>query len=270
MKPIPVWLVRVLEIAVIGGALATVPLTLIGEQSPAPGWVVSADWAVWAIFLVEYVVMVLASKERRAYVKRNPLNLAVIVLSYPQLPVLFGLVRLARLARVLRLLRLVGVTARAVAALRSILWRRGLVCVTAISSFVIVAGGAALTLLEPQTVRGGLADGIWWAIVTASTVGYGDIAPTTLWGRLIAVLLMLSGVGLISTLAASITAYFLDQGESAALVELKERTARIETLLSVLTSERLQHPDSVRVPSKRGYTSKRRAFQESRGKRRQP
>jgi voltage-gated potassium channel len=235
-------LTRILEGAVLAGALATVPLTLLGEENPAPRWVQDADWTVWAVFLVEYIAMVLASSERKAYVKRNPLNLAVIVLSYPHLPVLFGLVRLARFARVLRLLRLVGVTARAVAALRAIFWRRGVVCVTAISGFVILAGGAALTLLEPQTVRGGIADGIWWAVVTASTVGYGDIAPTTLWGRLIAVLLMLSGAGLISTLAASITAYFLGQGESAALVELKERTARIENLLSVLTTERVPCP----------------------------
>jgi hypothetical protein len=60
--------------------------------------------AVWAIFVLEYAVMVSAAPERTAYIKRNPLNLAVIVLSYPGLPAIFGLVRLARLARFLRLL----------------------------------------------------------------------------------------------------------------------------------------------------------------------
>jgi len=129
--------------------------------------------------------------------------------------------------------------------------------VAAISSLIIVAGGAGLTLLEPQTVRGGFGDGIWWAIVTASTVGYGDIAPSTVWGRLIAILLMLSGVGLVSTVAASITSYFLGQEESSVLTELNEKMTRIESLLNSMLTERSvasrenskgdNHPESVGV-----------------------
>jgi len=231
-------LVQALEAAVLVGALATIPLTLLGEENPSAKWIQIADWAVWAVFLVEYVVMVVIDSERSAYIRRNPLNLAVIVLSYPQLPTAFGLVRLVRLARFLRLLRLVGVTARAVEALRTIFSRRGLICVATISGLIILAGGAGLAMLEPQTVRGGFADGVWWAIVTASTVGYGDIAPTTVGGRLIAVMLMLSGVGLVSTLAASITAYFVGHEENVALIELNEKTTRIENLLRSL-NERL-------------------------------
>jgi voltage-gated potassium channel len=68
-------------------------------------------------------------------------------------------------------------------------------------------------------------------------VGYGDIAPTTLWGRLIAVVMMLAGVGLISTLAASITAYFVGQADNLDLRELRERTARIEVLLQKILAE---------------------------------
>ena len=231
-------LTRTLEAAVLVGALASIPLTLLGEENPAPGWVQTADWTIWAIFLLEYAVMVAAGPKRLAYVKRNPLNFAVVVLSYPGLPAIFGLVRLARLSRFLRLLRLMSVTARAIEAVRVIFLRRGLLCVAGISIFIVLAGGTSLALLEPQTVKGGFGDGVWWAIVTASTVGYGDIAPSTLFGRLIAVVLMLSGVGLVSTLAASITAYFLGAEENTGLMELKERTARIEGLLNTLLADR--------------------------------
>ena len=200
--------------------------------------------------------MVSAAPERTAYIKRNPLNLAVIVLSYPGLPAIFGLVRLARLARFLRLLRLVSVTARAIEAMRIIFLRRGVVFVAGIAVFIIFARGTGLALLEPQTVKGGLGAGVWWAIVTASTVGYGDISPTTLVGRLIAVLLMLSGVGLMSTLAASITAYFLGAEENAGLMELRERTARIESLLNALVSDQIPIPrQAVREVLPRGYGS---------------
>jgi voltage-gated potassium channel len=221
--------------------LATIPLTLLGEENPAAGWIQIADWAVWAVFLLEYVVMVAVSAERTRYVRRNPLNLAVILLSYPSLPAVFGLIRLARLARFLRLLRLMSVTARAIEALRTIFWHRGVVLVAGVSVFLILAGGAGLTMLEPQTVKGGFWDGVWWAIVTAATVGYGDIAPTTLAGRLIAVLLMLTGVGIVSTLAASITAYFLGAGD-ADLKEVGERLTRIEGLLSTLLANQMNVP----------------------------
>jgi voltage-gated potassium channel len=230
--------IRLLEGMVLVGAVATIPLTVIGEENPRTAWVQTADWVVWAIFFIEYLVLLATSSERARYIKRNPLNLAVVVLSYPHLPLAFGLVRLARFVRFVRLLRLMGVTVRAIEALRTIFWRRGLVGVAAISCFIIFAGGAGLTLLEPQTVRGGFGDGIWWAIVTASTVGYGDIAPSTGVGRVIAVLLMLCGVGLVSTLAASITSYFLGQEENAALKELNERMVRVEGLLRSTLAER--------------------------------
>lgn len=51
-------------------------------------------------------------------------------------------------------------------------------------------------------------NGLWWAIVTATTVGYGDVTPHTLLGRLVAIILMFTGIGLIGTLTSSITAYF--------------------------------------------------------------
>lgn len=52
------------------------------------------------------------------------------------------------------------------------------------------------------------ADALWWSIVTCTTVGYGDISPSTLPGRIIAVFLMIVGIGLISMLTGTITTYF--------------------------------------------------------------
>lgn len=231
-------LVLTFDIAVLVAALATVPLTVLLEQGVTSPWVRVADWVIWAVFLAEYMVMLLLGPGRWTYVKRNPVNLAVVILSYPRLPDLLGLVRLIRVVRFLRLLRLTGVAVRGMVGLRATLGRRGLLYVAAMGGFLVFAGGAGLTLLEPSAVRGGLPDGIWWAIVTAATVGYGDIAPVTLWGRLIAVILMLTGVGFISTLAASITAHFVGQGENTELKELRDRTARIEKLLEELVAVR--------------------------------
>lgn len=100
---------------------------------------------------------------------------------------------------------------------------------------LILAGAAALEVVEPTTIRGGYLDGVWWAIVTASTVGYGDIAPSTPGGRIIAIVLMLAGIGLISTFSASVTSYFVGQQEASDLQEMRERLARMEKMLEELT-----------------------------------
>ena len=108
----------------------------------------------------------------------------------------------------------------------------------AVTTLLILVGGGCLSILEPRTVRGGYGDGIWWAIVTASTVGYGDIAPSTVPGRIIAVLLMLVGIGLMSTLAASITSYFVQQTANTEFKDLTARLDRIESILEQLSRER--------------------------------
>ncbi len=61
----------------------------------------------------------------------------------------------------------------------------------------IVSFGYIFYLVEPQIKTFG--DGIWWALVTITTVGYGDITPLTTIGRLVAGTLMFVGLGLIAT-----------------------------------------------------------------------
>jgi voltage-gated potassium channel len=151
---------------------------------------------------------------------------------------MLSLTRLARLARVMRLVRLAGVTVRALNELRAVLARRGMLYMMCLTLMMILAGGAGLTVLEPEAVTGGVPDGIWWAVVTATTVGYGDIAPHSFWGRLIAVLIMLAGVGMVSTLAASITTYFVGKEEGTELKDLQARMSRIEALLEELVRAR--------------------------------
>ena len=96
---------------------------------------------------------------------------------------------------------------------------------------VIVFAGALMSLAEPQTVHGNMWDGMWWAIVTATTVGYGDISPVSPLGRVIAIVLMLFGIGLTATLAASVAAYFVSSDKGNDLHEVVARLDRVECLL---------------------------------------
>ena len=71
----------------------------------------------------------------------------------------------------------------------------------------IISFGYIFYLTEPEIKTFG--DGIWWALVTITTVGYGDITPLTTLGRFVAGTLMFVGLGLIATVTAIVSAKFI-------------------------------------------------------------
>jgi voltage-gated potassium channel len=223
-----------LEALVIVAAIATIPVTVMQLRGDAPGNMIIADWAIWAVFAAEYVTLLAITADRGRFIRTNRLAASVIILSFPYLPALFAFARLARISRLTRLFRLVRlilVSGRGIVAIRYVLARRGLLYLAALTGFLIVAAGALMTALEPDTVNGGFGSGVWWAIVTATTVGYGDISPSSPTGRLVAGVLMVAGIGLMASVAAAVAAYFVGQDERTELTDLRERLARIEALL---------------------------------------
>ncbi len=80
---------------------------------------------------------------------------------------------------------------------------------------------------------------MWWAITTASTVGYGDIAPHTLMGRIAAAALMLVGVAFIGMLTSSLTAYFAKDDTQAMRQELLMILRHVERRLNEVETPQL-------------------------------
>ncbi len=107
-----------------------------------------------------------------------------------------------------------------------------------------VISAVALWRLEPDTP---LKDWIWWSVVTVTTVGYGDIAPSSIGGRLIGVVLMFFGIGVLSLFTATIAGYFVEiklkkeRGMGALLLKdhiiLCEWNQRAEAIHSELRSD---------------------------------
>jgi voltage-gated potassium channel len=176
-------------------ALTVVALLLLDDV----GWANRTNLVIWLVFVADYVARLLLSTDRRAFVKANVVDLLAI------LPA--DQFRALRLLRLLRLLRAVSVLTRVMGDLRGIRDTNGLGWVLAVAGGVVTAGAVAVRMLESSVSS--WADAFWWAIVTATTVGYGDISPETTGARAVAVLLMLVGIGTIGMLTATIATYFL-------------------------------------------------------------
>jgi voltage-gated potassium channel len=88
------------------------------------------------------------------------------------------------------------------------LQRENLPQLLAVILVIVIISGTAISWLEPEVTFG---SGIWWSIVTLTTVGYGDISPTTVGGRVIAILIMFFGIGLLGTLSASLAAIIISK-----------------------------------------------------------
>ena len=87
--------------------------------------------------------------------------------------------------------------------------------------FIAYVSAVQITILE-RSVEGSniknFGDGLWWAVTTVTTVGYGDRYPTTTEGRFLAVLLMMMGISLVGVITASVASWFvkMSQDETSA------------------------------------------------------
>jgi voltage-gated potassium channel len=84
---------------------------------------------------------------------------------------------------------------------------------------VLFSGSIAVLNFESAADEGNIrtaADALWWAITTVTTVGYGDLYPVTIEGRLVAVVLMVTGVGTFATLAGALATWFMESQPKSA------------------------------------------------------
>lgn len=229
-------------------ALLIVPALLL-EERPGPDWIHKAatgiNWLVWLVFCGEYLAKLWLSPSRWAYVKSAWFDLLIIALAPPFLvPESFEGILAIRAVRLVRLLRIVRAMAVATIGLREAAQalRTRRFHFVALATAVVVCVGALGILAEERGHNPSIrtfADALWWAVVTATTVGYGDVSPTTSEGRLIAVALMLVGIGFIGALTATITSYFVEtSAPTEPMKDIEERLARIEAKLDSLTRER--------------------------------
>ena len=211
-----------LEIPILIAAVSVIPTILIQESSLGEPWQTIANvtnWASWSIFLIELVLMLVLSEDRWKWLRTHPLELVIVVLSPPVLPGSLHGIRALRLLRLVWLLPL-GPIARRTFSLQ------GLSYAALMSIVTVLGGGAAFTSVEqghnPAVTN--TWDGVWFALVTITTVGYGDIVPHTDSGRVIASIIMLVGIGFIAILTGAVAERFIHgRTTSDRIHELEDR-----------------------------------------------
>ena len=186
-------------------------------------------FALWAILLAEYLVRLVITPDRRGYLRRRWVEPATVAVPPLQGWHLVGIEKMTLLVREGEL--------RVEAILRHHSLFRVLIAATA-TLFL----GAWLVLLFEENAKGSnihtYPDALWWAIVTVTTVGYGDRYPATEGGRAVAVVLMLLGIGLIGVLTATVASLFVKEHTDASKEEFKKGHADLGQQLSVI-SDRL-------------------------------
>lgn len=200
-------------------ALVAVYISLCDLTTGCTYFQIRVDYIITIIFIVDYVVRLFISKNKKDFFKQNIFDLIAII-PFTSLFKVFRVLKVLKVFKALKILkfaRLSAYFARFYKRVKFFFEINGLKYMVFVSLFCIVAGGIAIHFVEEMTVF----DGIWWSFVTATTVGYGDISPTTPAGRVIAAILMIVGIGLIGSLTSTITALFFQRHENASKKDAK-------------------------------------------------
>lgn len=187
------------------------------------------DWAVCAIFLADFVYCLLTAPNRVKYlVTWGWLDLLSAVPSVAALRLVRS-VRIVRIVRVLRVLRVGRVLFRSLAERRS---AAGLASLALIVLVVLLVSSVAILQVEqgPEARIATAEDAVWWSVTTMTTVGYGDLVPTTTEGRLVAGILMITGVGLFGALSGLLAAWFVAPSDTRRLEEIEALRRELKAL----------------------------------------
>ena len=159
------------------------------------------QWVCWFAFALDLIHGIWKAESKKEYLKRHPLEIASVLLPF------------------LRPLRLMRVISFGSLALQKVAIGRqfAITVKVAISALFISYIAAIQITISERSVEGSniktFSDGLWWAVTTVTTVGYGDRYPTTNEGRLLAVLLMITGISLVGVITASVAAWFVKMSQ---------------------------------------------------------
>lgn len=183
------------------------------------------NWAICSFFALETLSLTALVKQRRQYLLGNWFNILLILILIPWTWEIEGLA-------ILRLLRFMLIGFKLIQlsnTLRTLLSRNNL-GITILACWLFAFGaGVLIAAIDPGI--NSIADGIWWAWVTVTTVGYGDVVPVSTEGRILGGVLMLIGMGLFSIFTAHFSAFLVSREEEKIVAKEQQVLAKESELL---------------------------------------
>lgn len=196
-------LVLVLSVYVLLALLVDATTKLPAETSSLLNYI---DTGICIFFFIEFCIRFYAATDKLQFMKWGWIDLVSCI---PMIDALrFG--RLLRLIRLLRIIRAFRTTQRFVNHLFANKAKGALSSVAVLAILLVIFSSIAILQVEKDAGNIKTAeDALWWAYVTITTVGYGDVVPVTTEGRIIAAILMTAGVGMFGTFTAYVASWFV-------------------------------------------------------------
>ena len=191
---------------------------------------------IFVAFTAELLWMLGVTRQKLRYLLGNWLDLLIIFAALMSIAghdaewVAWG--------RFLRLAMVGMVLARAASEIRTLFSPGGLPYVFGFAVLAMLVAGAGFYWLDPGVHS--YSDGLWLAFVTAATVGYGDVVPTTTGARILAVVIVVIGLAFLSMVTASVAAFFIGEDEKLLRKEMHHdiRQLRAEVARMISDEER--------------------------------
>jgi voltage-gated potassium channel len=201
------------------------------------------DTTLCLFMMAEWFILLYYVDNKKAYLKARWIDLLA---SLPLLLIARPL-RIFRLLRVLRLLRGIALFRRAIRPWENAIDMGILKTAALAATIVIICASIIVMDLERENPDlNTFGEALWWSIVTSTTVGYGDRVPLTPAGQFVAVILMILGIGLFGTLAATLTSAVTSgtrEKKQITLDDVVERLERIEQQLGAINDRISESPD---------------------------
>lgn len=191
-------------------AFIAVILCIIDISDGLQPWQKTLNVAILSVFIIDYFIRLYIASDKKKFMRQCLFDLIAV---FPFHTLFLAFKFNGILLKLIKLPRIFAFLYRPLKKLKAVFNTDSFKYVLIITVLMILTGGVLIHFAEGMSIY----DGIWWSFVTATTVGYGDISPNTPYGRIIAMILMLVGIGLIGTVTSTITSYFLNTSQKKSM-----------------------------------------------------